>query len=159
METILQAIQAKIAEPNNFKDSSYNEYKFNFVDEDSGQLEAIPNPPVKWPCALIDISTGNFSSNGNDRFAEPITRQQGTLQIEITVADLKISNSSSSAPVFQKNKAFKIWKYVEALHKKMQGFKPSEKSGALVRSGFKKIRRDDGIQEVRVTYTLGISNC
>lgn len=159
METILDAVQSRLNDTNNFTDTSYNGYIINFVDENSGQLEVFPNPPVKWPCALIDLSSGNFSNNSNDRSAEPTLRQQGVMQIEITIANLKLTNSSANAPSFQKQKAFSIWKYVEVIHKKLQGWRPSEKSGALVRASLQKVKRDDGIQEIRVIYTLGISNC
>lgn len=159
MENILDVIQSEIIKPNNFADTSLNPYQIDYANENEGQLEIFPNPPVKWPCALIDLASGQFTSNSNDRTAQPQLRQQGVLQIEITIANKKITNSSGFAPATQKDKAYSIWKYAEVVHKKLQGFRPMPNSGALVRSGFTKVKRDDGIQEIRVIYTIGLSNC
>jgi hypothetical protein len=130
------------------------------VDENWGQLDLYgPQIPVKWPCALIDINQAQFSNIGKDIKAQPVNRQQGTVVLEITVADVKLTNSSGRAPQVQKQPAYRIWQIVNDIHKAVQGWKPDEMAGGLIRVGLSKIRRDDGVQEVRVLYSTGLNDC
>ena len=77
----------------------------------------------------------------------------------ITIANLKLTNTSSRAPQTQKMAAWSIWDVVELVHAKLHGQSVGANVGGLVRAGLKKIKRDDGIQEFEVTYTVGITNC
>ena len=146
----LESIQQRIAESE----------LFNYVDENWGQLDMYgPEIPVKWPCVLIDITNGNFNDMGRSFDASPQNRQQGMLTVELTVAELKLTNSSWKAPQTQKTKAVNMWKLQEKLHEVVHGWAPDPKTGALMRSNFARVKRDDGVQEVRVTYTIGIHDC
>lgn len=150
MNEILLAIQTKLAEVPELKTK----------DENWGQLDLYgPEIPVQWPCALVALSGGQFSNIGRDLKAAPVNRQEGTLTIEITIANLKLTNSSFKAPGLQKIQAFQIWETVENVHQVIQGFSPGEKCGGMVRTGLSTVRRDDGVQEIRITYTAGIHDC
>lgn len=130
-----------------------------YVDENWGQLDHYtPNFPVKWPCALIDVSNAGFSNIGIDKTTEPMNRQEGTFHLEIRIANLKLSNTSHRAPQSQKDKAHSIWIEVEEVHKKIQGFEPTEACGKLIRVGLERVRRDDGVQEYVMTYSGSIYN-
>ncbi len=64
-------------------------------DENWGQLQLYGiECPVSWPCALVDISGGQFSNNGKDIRLTPTNRQEGIISIEITIANIKLSNTS-----------------------------------------------------------------
>lgn len=131
----------------------------NYSDENWGQIQYYGNEPtVKWPCVLVEIGSGQFSNNGYDYHNDDLS-QQATISIEITVANLKLTNSSSRAPIRQKNKAFEIWKIVKEVHKVLQGYKPDENCGGMVRTTMQSIKRDDGVQEKRIIYTIGLSGC
>ena len=131
----------------------------NYSDENWGQLQYFGKEcPVKWPCVLVEFGSVQFSNNGYDYIADDHS-QQGTVFIEITVANLKLTNSSTRAPLSQKTKAFDIWKIVDDVHKTLQGFKPLDNSGALVRTSMQSVKRDDGVQEKRIIYSLGVSGC
>lgn len=131
-----------------------------YVDENWGQLDLYgPEIPVKWPCILIDFNSGQFSNIGRDLKASPENRQQGTTVIELTVANLKLTNSSFKAPASQKSKAFDIWQHVKDLHIIIHGWSPEENAGGLMRTGFSKVRRDDGVQEIRILYSTGLNDC
>lgn len=143
----------------NITDQAATTPGINYSDENWGQLLYYGNEcPVKWPCVLVDFSSGQFSNNGYDYLNDDLT-QQGTVSIEITVANLKLTNSSTRAPMSQKNKAFEVWEIVKNVHKTLQGFRPLENSGGLVRTSIQNVKRDDGVQEKRIIYTVGLNGC
>lgn len=130
-----------------------------YIDEDWGQLDDYgPHVPVKWPCCLIDFSGANYTNIGIDRSATPRNRQQATGNITLNFANLKLTNTSKNSPIGQKNDAWMLLELVETVHGIIHGFCPEEKSGALMRSSFRRIKRDDGIQQYQVVYTLGLNN-
>jgi hypothetical protein len=150
MKVFLESVQEKLR-------SSVPELQY--IDEDWGQLDSYsPNPPAKFPCALIDITSMSFSNIGIDKKSTPANRQMGDGTITFIIANLKLSNTSAKAPQTQKDNAWKIWEIIKKLHQTVHGWKPIENSGALIRTGLKRIRRDDGIQEYQITYSIGISN-
>jgi hypothetical protein len=149
MKAFLEAIQTKLATIPALK----------YIDEDWGQMDSYsPNPPTIFPCALIDITSMNFSNIGKDNTADPINRQLGEGTVTFIIADLKLSNTSHRAPQSQKDNAWNIWTILDDLHKAVHGWKPLGDSGALMRTGFKRIRRDDGIREYQITYSIGFAN-
>ncbi|EGV44320.2 hypothetical protein BZARG_771 [Bizionia argentinensis JUB59] len=130
-----------------------------YVDEDWGQLDYYsPNFPVQWPCVLIDISGGQFDNIGRDRAANPVNRQTADATVSLTFANLKLTNSSGRAPQAQKDLAFSIWKLQEDVHALVHGWKPAENTGALIRRGFTRVKRDDGVQEYTVRYNMSMAN-
>lgn len=139
MKTILEEIQAKL-KPH-----------FPYVDENWGQLN-LPNPPVRYPCALIDCDNATFTNNGNNVRLIPNLRQEGLINIEITIGLLKLSNTSGNAPLIQKDRAWRIYDDIENAHKALQG--QTIGNGKLVRVNQRRVRRTDGMQEHRVIYTL-----
>lgn len=151
IDTILQAIQAKLA-------TTVVELKT--IDENWGQLDLFGNDiPVQWPCALLTLNAGQFSHLGTDVDKKPLNRQEGTLTFEISFAKLKLTNSSFKAPATQKIKAWEIWSIIEKSHAELHGWNPLPGSGKLMRTALSSTRRDDGVQEVKVMYTMGLHNC
>lgn len=133
--------------------------KLQYIDEDWGQLDYYStNPPVKYPCALLSIDNVNFSDIGTDRSLLPVNRQQGACVVTVTVADLKLTNTSGMAPKFQKEQANNIWSIITETHELLHGQVPAENCGKLMRTSLQHIRRDDGIQEYRISYSLGLHN-
>lgn len=150
MTDILQSVNEKLNEVTELK----------YIDENWGQLDLYgPQIPVQWPCALVDFNTGQFTNIGRDFRKTPQNRQQGNLTIEVTVANLKLTNSSNQAPTFQKGHAFAIWNIINRVHEVLHGWSPNESAGGLIRTGFSKVRRDDGVQEFRVIYSIGLHDC
>jgi hypothetical protein len=150
IKEILEAIQNRVGEA---------ETKF-FVDEDWAQLDidAI-NPPVKFPCVLIDVSDIDFSNIGQDRTQTPRQRQNGLLSIRFTVATKKLSNTSRNAPQSQKDNAWKIYEYLEEIHALLHGWCPvPQKSGKLERQNFSGISNSHGMQQKTVQYDLSVIN-
>jgi hypothetical protein len=149
MKAFLETVQTKLAAVTELK----------YIDEDWGQLDSYsPNPPAAFPCALIDITSLVFSNIGKDNSANPINRQTAEGTITFIIANLKLSNTSKQAPQTQKDNAWKVWEIMQKIHEQIHGWKPTEDSGALMRTSHKRIRRDDGIQEYQVTYSLSKAN-
>lgn len=129
------------------------------ADEDWGQLEIYPNPPVKFPCALVGINNGVFSNIGMDKTATPQNRQQGTILLNIRIANKRLTNSSSKAPASQRMNAQSVFVVMENVHELLQGWSPGDNVGKLIRERIISEVNDDGIQEYIVQYSVGISNC
>lgn len=130
-----------------------------YIDEDWGQLDDYgAHTPVKWPCCLVDFADADYSDIGTDRSATPQNRQQATGSIAFTFANLKITNSSKNAPVNQKDQAYLLLGIIEDAHKKIHAFRPAANSGGLIRKSFRRVKRDDGIQQYRVVYSIGLNN-
>lgn len=149
MNQVIQSIQNRIKTLPNIQ----------YVDEDWGQLDYYaPNFPVKWPCVLIDIGSAQFANLGMDKTASPTNRQTASATISLTIANLKLTNTSGNAPQLQKYQGFNIWKLQEDIHALLHGWNPTENTGKLIRTGMQRTKRDDGVQEYTVTYSLGLNN-
>lgn len=130
-----------------------------YVDEDWGQLDYYsPNFPVKWPCVLIDISNANFNNLGIDVQQKPKNRQTAEISVRLTIARIKLTNSSGMASKLQKENARSIHKLIDDIHKKIQGKNAHSQSGKLIRKSLNRIKRDDGVQEYSVVYNLTVVN-
>lgn len=133
--------------------------ELKYIDEDWGQLDDYsPNPPIQFPLALIDIGNLQFSDIGRDAMANPKNRQMATGTIVISIANLKLTNTSARAPQPHKDLAWSIWDIVQSVHEKLHGVKVEASAGAMMRTAMRKLKRDDGIQEYEVIYTIGIGN-
>lgn len=149
MKTIIDNIQAKLQEITDLK----------YVDEDWGQLDYYsPNFPVQWPCALIDVTNAAYSDTGKDRTKEPQQRQMAECYLTLSIANLKLTNSSGLAPKLQKDYSRSIWELIEEIHKAVHGWNPDEMAGKLIRRGLQRVKRDDGVQEYTLTYSFGITD-
>ncbi|MBS1535327.1 MAG: hypothetical protein JST78_09635 [Bacteroidetes bacterium] len=150
MESILLNIQDKI---------TTTVPELLYVDEDWGQLDNYsPNFPVKWPCCLIDVGSATYSNIGQSKTEKPINRQMAEATLVLTIANLKTTNTSASAPAKQKAKAWSIHSIIQKVHEQLHGFRPESNCGALIRSSHRRIRRDDGVQEYEIIYTFGATN-
>lgn len=133
--------------------------ELKYIDEDWGQLDSYsPHPPAKFPLALIDLGAVVYQNIGIDRKATPMHRQTGDATIIITVANMKLTNTSAGAPQKQKDSAWFIQDIIQKVHEELQGKHVIASVGALIRTSKRKIRRDDGIQEYEITYTIGMTN-
>jgi len=157
MIEIFKSIQDKIAAIT--VDNETTTPLLNYVDEDWGQLDDYGiNCPVKWPCCLIDEQSESYSDMGMQRGLNPINRQQGTLTIVLTIANVKLTNTSSKAPLQQKQHAWHIKEIKERIHAELHGWAPVAGQGKLMRVSGNKVGRDDGVQQHRVFYSMGLNN-
>ncbi len=147
MDAIITSIQEKLQEVE----------ELQYIDENWGQLDEYgTHPPVKYPCALIDVVDVRYTDIGIDKRQNTMNRQEGQAQVNIAVANLKLTNTSSKAPLKQKEHAHSIFRVIEKVHASLQGYNPTEYCGALIRTVLKRVQRDDGVQEYFITYSLGL---
>lgn len=150
MKTLLAQIQQRLDEIETLK----------YIDENWGQLDYYsPNAPVQYPCVLIDVQQVQFTNLGKDITKKPVQRQIGQVTIKITVANMRLTNSSMQAPRQQKEEAWAIWSIMEQVHQKLHGVSVLPNVSALIRSSQNRTLRDDGVQEYEVFYFCEIQNC
>jgi len=149
VKTLLEKIQQKVSEIAELK----------HIDENWGQLDYYsPNMPVQYPCALIDVQQVQFTNLGKDITKKPLQRQIGTVQIKITVANMRLTNSSMQAPRRQKEEVWAIWGIIEKIHQQLHGVSLLPNVSALIRSSQSRTLRDDGVQEYEVYYSCEVQN-
>lgn len=102
METIFKSVAAKL--------KTITELKW--IDHDFGQLE-LENPPVNYPCALIDVPDILFSQT-------TLLEQQGDTTVTVRLAFKVYDRTTTEAPTLMQGRAVehfavlkKVW---QALH-------------------------------------------
>ena len=149
MKTLLEKIQQKVSEIAELK----------HIDENWGQLDYYsPNMPVQYPCALIDVQQVQFTNLGKDITKKPLQRQIGTVQIKITVANMRLTNSSMQTPRRQKEEVWAIWGIIEKIHQQLHGVSLLPNVSPLIRTSQNRTLRDDGLQEYEVYYSCEMQN-
>lgn len=141
MHTIVNIIQNKLAEISALK----------YISEDWGQLNYYDKDiPVQWPCCLLDINSGTFS--------ETSSTQQGTLQIALNIANIRLSPNSLKASSKQKNDSWEVLQIVSDIHQLINRYRPHQQHGRLIRTSIRKIKRQDAIKQYEVIYTLAVND-
>lgn len=149
MKNLLEKLQLRLAEIPQLK----------YIDENWGQLDYYsPNMPVQYPCTLIDVQQVQYSNIGKDLTKIPLQRQIAQVQIKITIANMRLTNTSLQAPRRQKEDAWSIWTLIEMIHQKIHGFSPLPNASPLIRTSQNRTLRDDGIQEYEVYYSCEVQN-
>lgn len=126
--------------------------ELKYVDMDWGQLDFYnPHPPVKFPCALIDINSVQWSNVLKKG-------QMGLATTVITVADLRLSNTSGAAPQSQKDKAMEIFDVLEKIHIALHGWTAHASYTSLIRQTNTLRRREDGVKFYQITFTTEVKD-
>nr|DAN40563.1 MAG TPA: hypothetical protein [Caudoviricetes sp.] len=149
MKNLLEKLQLRLAEIPQLK----------YIDENWGQLDYYsPNMPVQYPCTLIDVQQVQYSNIGKDLTKTPQQRQIAQVQIKITIANMRLTNTSLQAPRRQKEDAWSIWTLIEMIHQKIHGISLLPNVTPLIRTSQNRTLRDDGIQEYEVYYSCEVQN-
>lgn len=102
MEEILQAVMQKLAQIPELR----------WIDLNVGQMN-IQNPPVDYPCALIDIADIDYTTAGTHR-------QIGELQLEIELYFIVRSPANTLAPEHLREQAFGHFAIVRKIYTALQ---------------------------------------
>lgn len=131
MKEIFIEIQNRLAEVSELKyiDKNWNQLKFD-------------TPPVKYPCALIDLSNVQFRQMG--RLA-----QSAEADIEITIADKRLVNSSLKAS--RRQDSYSVFALIESIHKVIHGWH-GDSFQPLIRTSIHKDYSDNSHEVYRVVY-------
>lgn len=124
--------------------------KLQYIDSDNGQLD-IPQPPVKYPCALVDISASQPSDMSG-------SKQINVVTLQVRVADLVLSPGSMAASPAQKERALGMFDLIDVVNARLHGWHGSPHYGPLTKSGFKKVYRQDGLREFVVMYRVQVTD-
>lgn len=119
-----------------------------YVDQDWGQMDFGSEHPVKYPCALIDVQSADYTNDGN-------FIQRGVVTVVIRL----FSNSSQKAPDNQKENAIRIWQLIEDVNKAVHGQKfLQEGYGMPMRTQMRRTKREDGCYLAELYYTIGFTD-
>nr|DAN20579.1 MAG TPA: hypothetical protein [Caudoviricetes sp.] len=114
-----------------------------YCGEDWGQLN-FEQPPVDFPCALVDIMDAGYTSQSKGVQTAEIT-------ISVTVADIRYNGITANLPARQAEQEFSIFTLIENVNRQIHGH-GGVSYNRLSRASMKKILREDSIREFLITY-------
>jgi hypothetical protein len=118
-----------------------------YIDQDWGQMDYFNPPPVKFPCALLDIQSVNYSNTTNNM-------QIGEAILAVRLFDMRLSNSSIGAPSNMKEQAGKIWQLVEDINRALHHQFVGASFGKPVRTQMRRTKRNDGCYQTEIYYKV-----
>jgi hypothetical protein len=126
---------------------------FAHVDLDWGQVDFYSDmPPVKFPCALIDVQSVEYSNEGQ-------LIQLGQATVQIRIVDMILSHTSAGAPAEQREKASRIFDTLRETHRLLHGWTGTPTSyGKLTRKTLARVRRRDGLHEYTLAFEVVITD-
>ncbi|MBQ8958876.1 MAG: hypothetical protein IJ057_10360 [Bacteroidales bacterium] len=133
MEQILIAIQQQLAD---------NITELKYIDKDWNQLK-MEQPPVKWPCVLIDIDRVDFITVK----AGP---QRAEADIAVTVANLRLVPSSSKVP--NRFQSYDTIRLIGTIHRSLNGFDGNGAFRPLMRTAVHKLFGNNQAEIYAITY-------
>ncbi len=114
-----------------------------YIDKNWNQLN-MPQPPVQWPCCLIDLDSIDYSQAAHlTRLAEA--------SIRLTVADHHTVRSSAKAP--SKSNAYDILDVLENVIEALEGYRVPDTTQALTRTRLAKTYSDQSYDVYTLTFT------
>lgn len=128
MRTILENIQRVIASVDGIA----------YVADNWGQLDEY-NPPVQFPCAIIDVDNVVYEEILEDH-------QQATPTFIVSIADLPPENVSITAPTTMKTAYYRVLEIVDEVYRRLRAFE-SDVHTPIVRLKTTHVRRDDRIKQ------------
>jgi hypothetical protein len=155
MEKLLTDIQNRLAAaamPGGHAQPRKNDRLFEYVDLDWGQCDfyAGQMPPVKFPCALLDINAATYGNEGRGV-------QIGTLTVQVRIIDMVLSNSSAHAPAGQRTKAARMFALLNETNRLLHGFN-GEGYGPMTKQTLSRAKRRDGLKEYALTFSVQLAD-
>lgn len=139
MKTVLLDIQNRL---------SHTEI-FRYVGEDWGQLN-LEQPPVNFPCALIDLENIQYSSAGKGV-------QQAEAVINISIADIRRNGVSTDLPGGETDTEYEIFSLIDQANNVLHGH-GGEEYTRLCRLSLKKIQREDALRLFVLSYKFSYTD-
>jgi len=131
MKQIFLSIQSELSRVSTLK----------HIDKNWNQLN-YEQPPVKWPCALLDIANVEYSQIAH-------LHQIAEADVEVIVADMRFTNTSLRNP--NREDGFDIFTLLDEIHQTLQGFAPAN-AQPLVRTNLQKVETGYNYEVYRMTY-------
>ena len=151
----MKDIQGRLAAapmPEGYAQPRKNDRLFEYVDLDWGQCDFYPGqtPPVKFPCALLDINAATYSNEGN-------LTQIGIITVQVRILDMVLNNSSAMAPVDQQKRVARMFTLITETNKLLHGFHGAG-YGPLTKQTLTRVKRRDGLKEFVLTYSVQLTD-
>jgi hypothetical protein len=142
MKELVAAIQAKM---------KAGVPALKYIDRDWGQMEA-GNPPVKFPCALIDVRSAQYA-NGSNRF------QTGVATVVVKLFDIRHPMSSGITTAYRRQQVDDGWQLMQDVNRVLHGNRTGfpEQFGMLMRTSMTR-RLEAGYSSIEITYTIGFTD-
>lgn len=112
-----------------------------YISKDWGQL-SYEVPPVKWPCALLDVKNVDYTQEGG-------SLQMGDTQLTITVADMRLTSASLAAPKLED--AYRTIELLGKIHRSLHHFAAGGYA-PLFRTNLRKVEGNNSYECYRLTY-------
>jgi hypothetical protein len=120
-----------------------------YVDENWGQLDDYTERPVRFPCALIDMSVDSWRNLGN-------SVQDGEVTVNITVAVNRLKPKLPTDSV--QNIPFEIYGIMDAVFAALHGWCPVQNTGKLTRTATGSIQTRDGVKSCTLAFRLRLQD-
>jgi len=152
MKQLLIDIIRRLSEahlPDGYPRPRGNNKLFEYVDLNWGQADFYSGwpPPLKFPAALVDLVGDDVSDMGDNA-------QIDIIQLEVSIIDMIMSNSSAQAPQEQHERAFAIFDLVRQTKSLLHGWTESDAHGPLTHTGTRRVIRPDGLREFRLLFRV-----
>lgn len=139
MKTVIQEIQKRLSGCE----------KLRYIAENWGQLE-LDNPPLLFPCVLVDISEVSYTQN-------LFRTQQGVATLTIDLANRTGQNVSHKTPQPLQESYYEFYDIMDAVSSLLHGYTPTGTS-PLQRVSSQKQARKDGVKACRMTFTFSFTD-
>lgn len=122
--------------------------KIKHYDCDWGQLDYYQGePPVLWPCLLIDLVDFDFENRG-----ENVQDARGKIVLRLAYAPY--SSSSAGTPELYRQKALAFLDLEAQVHKALQGWAVGDEFGVCIRENTTTEKREDPIRVRQIIYSV-----
>lgn len=109
-----------------------------YIEQDFQQLENYEmRPPVKWPCALIEVDNFSFTDAGNE------LKQMATGILQVRIGQVAYSPSSGYTVQQIRDKALAFYETEQQIYAALHGWNPEGFSKLLRRAAALEARNDD----------------
>ncbi len=109
-----------------------------YIEQDFQQLENYEmRPPVKWPCALIEVDNFSFTDAGNE------LKQMATGILQVRIGQVAYSPSSGYSVQQIRDKALAFYKTEQEVYAALHGWNPAGFGKLLRRAAATEARNDD----------------
>lgn len=122
-----------------------------YIDQDLGQLRNNTRPPVTWPCILIDFEEFRY-----ENLAENVQTAKGTVLVQLGFAPYSNSTQVTPKPYIQQALAY--YDLETILNWLLEGWEPTDTSGALVRTSVCTQKRNDRYRVRELRYSLAFDD-
>ena len=136
LEQIMKRIQSQVP-------------SLRWIDMNMGQMDT-ENPPVDYPCALVDITNVDWTTMMNGG------QQRGKATVEVELYFVVRQPTNTSAPEHIRSQAMVFFDIVQEVNRALHGFR-GENFSPMVRVSSQK-RKEYYPRPVVLTYTCNVSD-